>query len=119
MVGLAIEALRSHPTPLRHSHILVDETQDTSERQLQVCSHHTCASRASTSLRFRVPLRLRTSAAQLLQLLAPRGMVALTAVGDDDQTIYGFRGSRPDVHPQASVNTLCALCTLLCTRHTL
>ena len=36
MVGLAIEALRAHPTPLQHSHILVDEAQDTSEKQLQV-----------------------------------------------------------------------------------
>ena len=48
MVGLAIEALRAHPTPLQHSHILVDEAQDTSEKQLQVLHlslRHTYTSR--------------------------------------------------------------------------
>ena len=115
-MGLAIEALRAHPAPLQHSHILVDEAQDTSEKQLQVLPlslRHTYASRTPhvhltyTSRTPHVPSRTphdtsRTPPhlhppAQLLQLLAPRGVVALTAVGDDDQTIYGFRGSRPDV----------------------
>ena len=111
-MGLAIEALRAHPAPLQHSHILVDEAQDTSEKQLQVLPlslRHTYTSRTPhvTSRTPHVTSRtphdtsrtrphLRTPA-QLLQLLAPRGVVALTAVGDDDQTIYGFRGSRPDV----------------------
>ena len=74
MVRLAIAVLQhgvrqghaQPPTP--HTHVLLDEAQDTSELQLK-----------------------------LLQLLAPRGAVALTAVGDDDQTIYGFRGSKPGV----------------------
>ena len=59
--------------PLAHgwrgpSHLMLDEAQDTSLAQFE-----------------------------LLQYAAPRQLVALTAVGDADQTIYSFRGSRPDV----------------------
>ena len=69
MVRLAIAVLQhgvrqGHAQPTPHTHVLLDEAQDTSELQLK-----------------------------LLQLLAPRGAVALTAVGDDDQTICRFRGS--------------------------
>ena len=100
MVGLAIEALRAHPTPLQHSHVLVDEAQDTSEKQLQVLPlslRHTYV-QLHTYVHLHTPAHVHLhTPAQLLQLLAPRGVVALTAVGDDDQTIYGFRGSRPDV----------------------
>ena len=99
-MGLAIEALRAHPTPLQHSHVLVDEAQDTSEKQLQVLPlslRHTYV-QLHTYVHLHTPAHVHLhTPAQLLQLLAPRGVVALTAVGDDDQTIYGFRGSRPDV----------------------
>jgi hypothetical protein len=47
----------------RISHVIVDEYQDTNELQLQI----------------------------LRQLVGPRGCV--TVVGDDDQSIYGFRGA--------------------------
>ena len=48
--------------------LLLDEAQDTSASQLE-----------------------------LLSLIAPVGTVSVTAVGDADQTIYSFRGSRPDM----------------------
>ena len=55
-------------SPIQYSHVLLDEAQDTSETQLA-----------------------------LLQRIAPRGYVPITAVGDADQTIYSFRGSRADI----------------------
>ena len=70
MILLAAQALRQVGPSIEphHEHLLLDEAQDTSESQFN-----------------------------LLKLLAPRGQVAVTAVGDADQTIYSFRGSRPDV----------------------
>ena len=70
MILLAAQALRQAGPSIEphHEHLLLDEAQDTSESQFN-----------------------------LLKLLAPRGQVAVTAVGDADQTIYSFRGSRPDV----------------------
>ena len=59
-------------------HLLLDEAQDTSESQLA-----------------------------LLKLLAPRGIVNITAVGDADQTIYSFRGSRPDVLSRIGTHWRC------------
>ena len=69
MITIAAEALRCGAAPRPQlTHVLLDEAQDTSESQLQ-----------------------------LLELLAPPGEVAITIVGDSDQQIYSFRGSRPDV----------------------
>ena len=73
MIILATQALRENQAAdtgpaSPFEHLLLDEAQDTSDAQLA-----------------------------LLQLLAPRGIVSVTAVGDADQTIYSFRGSRPDV----------------------
>jgi len=67
-VGLALRLLRDHPTVLeeeraRYRHILVDEFQDTNHAQWEI-----------------------------VRLLAePHGNV--TVVGDDDQSIYRFRGA--------------------------
>ena len=69
MILLATQALReSGASSSPFEHLLLDEAQDTSDSQLA-----------------------------LLQQLAPRGIVSVTAVGDADQTIYSFRGSKPDV----------------------
>ncbi|KAL1510275.1 hypothetical protein AB1Y20_006597 [Prymnesium parvum] len=62
------EARSGQPFSPFHSHLLLDEAQDTSTGQLA-----------------------------LLKAIAPVGGITLTAVGDADQTIYGFRGSRPDM----------------------
>lgn len=70
MILVAADALR-HRVPAAHRrplHLMLDEAQDTSHSQLE-----------------------------LLELFAPPGEVAITAVGDADQTIYSFRGSRPDM----------------------
>ena len=75
----AAEAAARCGAPPRHTHVLLDEAQDTSARQLQ-----------------------------LLLAAAPPGRVALTAVGDADQTIYSFRGSRPDTLQRISREWGCA-----------
>ena len=70
MITLALDTVRSAGVAFqpRHTHVLVDETQDMSDAQFA-----------------------------LLKCIAPIGRVALTVFGDSDQTIYGFRGSRPDM----------------------
>ena len=70
---LASAALDREPPGARprYDHVMLDEAQDTSESQLA-----------------------------LVKRLAPRGVASITAVGDADQTIYSFRGSRPDVLPR-------------------
>ena len=68
-VGLALGLLRDHPAILesvrqRYRHILVDEFQDTNHAQFE-----------------------------LVKLLAGSPTANLTVVGDDDQSIYRFRGA--------------------------
>ena len=68
-VGLALDLLREHPTVLeaergRYRYILVDEFQDTNHVQFE-----------------------------LVKLLAGSPTANLTVVGDDDQSIYRFRGA--------------------------
>ena len=68
-VGLALDLLREHPTILeaergRYRYILVDEFQDTNHVQFE-----------------------------LVKLLASSPRANLTVVGDDDQSIYRFRGA--------------------------
>ena len=67
------EALTNVANNPRYSHLLLDEAQDTSEAQFALLE--ALAPQA-------VPLERRTT---------------ITAVGDPDQTIYGFRGTRSDV----------------------
>ena len=57
-VSLACAALDDEPPGARYAHVMLDEAQDTSESQLA-----------------------------LVTKLAPRGVTAITAVGDADQTI--------------------------------
>ncbi len=54
-----------------YRHILVDETQDTNPAQFEI-----------------------------LKLLAKHGQTNVTMVGDDKQSIYGFRGTSPDMFRQ-------------------
>ncbi len=68
-VGLALDLLREHPTILeaereRYRYILVDEFQDTNHVQFE-----------------------------MVKLLAGSPSANLTVVGDDDQSIYRFRGA--------------------------
>ncbi len=68
-VGLALALLRDHPDVLaaersRYRYVLVDEFQDTNHAQFE-----------------------------LVQLLAPGPSGTVTVVGDDDQSIYRFRGA--------------------------
>jgi DNA helicase-2/ATP-dependent DNA helicase PcrA len=68
-VGLALRLLREHPDILetersRYRYVLVDEFQDTNHAQFE-----------------------------LVQLLAPAPTGNVTVVGDDDQSIYRFRGA--------------------------
>ena len=68
-VGLALRLLRDHPAILagergRYRHILVDEFQDTNHAQFE-----------------------------LVKLLAGGPSANVTVVGDDDQSIYRFRGA--------------------------
>ena len=68
-VGLALDLLREHPAVLaaerqRYRYILVDEFQDTNHAQFE-----------------------------LVKLLAGSPNANLTVVGDDDQSIYRFRGA--------------------------
>jgi len=68
-VGLALRLLREHPAILeaerqRYRYILVDEFQDTNHAQFE-----------------------------LVKLLAGSATANLTVVGDDDQSIYRFRGA--------------------------
>jgi DNA helicase-2/ATP-dependent DNA helicase PcrA len=68
-VGLALRLLRDHPAILeaerqRYRYILVDEFQDTNHAQFE-----------------------------LVKLLAGSPIANLTVVGDDDQSIYRFRGA--------------------------
>jgi ATP-dependent DNA helicase UvrD/PcrA len=68
-VGLALRLLREHPSVLeaergRYRHILVDEFQDTNHAQFE-----------------------------LVKVLAGSSHANVTVVGDDDQSIYRFRGA--------------------------
>ena len=68
-VGLALQLLRDHPDVLaaersRYRYVLVDEFQDTNHAQFE-----------------------------LVRLLAPAPSGNVTVVGDDDQSIYRFRGA--------------------------
>jgi DNA helicase-2/ATP-dependent DNA helicase PcrA len=68
-VGLALRLLREHPDVLaaeqgRYRYVLVDEFQDTNHAQFE-----------------------------LVRLLAPAPSGNVTVVGDDDQSIYRFRGA--------------------------
>jgi DNA helicase-2/ATP-dependent DNA helicase PcrA len=68
-VGLTLRLLRDHPDVLaaeqsRYRYVLVDEFQDTNHAQFE-----------------------------LVQLLAPTPSGNVTVVGDDDQSIYRFRGA--------------------------
>lgn len=71
MVPMATEAIDAGACAMpngNYLHVLLDEAQDTSGSQLA-----------------------------FLQRLAPRSSTVVTCVGDADQSIYGFRGSQPDM----------------------
>ena len=85
MISLATVTIESaqgayEPT---HTHLLLDEAQDTSEAQMG-----------------------------LLQAMAPPRHMSFTAVGDSDQTIYSFRGSRPDMLSRIAAHWQCRELTL-------
>ncbi len=68
-VGLALQLLRDHPDVLaaeraRYNYVVVDEFQDTNHAQFEI-----------------------------VRLLAPTPAGNITVVGDDDQSIYRFRGA--------------------------